>query len=158
MFEEATQMLSLSVSIPAARGKMTRIDPIREVEKALVSLPQVSVPVEHDFGHNIYARKVVMPAGTIVTSKLHMRDHFAVVLRGRVDVWEPGGPKRELRGGDYFKTKAGTKRVLHVIDETEWVTFHGTEETTPEAVEREIIEPEEHLLPQAFDALQGVYA
>lgn len=143
---------------PRIPEKITSLDTIRDFEKAIIGLPQVDVPVEHDFGHNIYSRKVTMPAGSIITSKLHNRDHFAVVLRGLVDVWEPNGPKRRLKAGDHFKTKAGTKRVLHVIEETEWITFHGTEQTTPDAVEREIIEPEQHLLPQAFDALQGVYA
>lgn len=143
------------VSMP----KITSLDTIREVECVLKNFPQLSVPVEHDFGHNIYARKVTMASGSVITSKLHMRDHFAVVLRGLVDVWEPGGEKKRLRGGDFFKTKAGTKRILHVLEETEWVTFHGTEQTTPEAVEAEIIEPEDHLLPEQapFDALQGVY-
>lgn len=153
--------LTPRISVLPIPRKITSLDTIRDFEKSLIGLPQVDVPVEHDFGHNIYSRKVTMPAGSIITSKLHMRDHFAVVLRGLVDVWEPNGPKRRLKAGDHFKTRAGTKRILHVIEETEWITFHGTEQKTPEAVEREIIEPEDHLLPQeadTFDALQGVYA
>lgn len=144
-----------TVSLPE---KIMSLDTIRDVEKVLQQFPQIDVPVEHAFGHNIYARKVTMAPGSVITSKLHMRDHFAVVLRGLVDVWEPGGAKKRLRGGDFFKTKAGTKRILHVLEETEWVTFHGTDQKTPEAVEAEIIEPEAHLLEAQTDYLQEVYA
>lgn len=101
-------------------------------------------PVVHEFAHNIYSRKVVMPVGSLIVSKRHRFDHFAVVILGNVDVWEPGQPRKNRGDGDHFLTRAGMMRALYCHEETTWITYHGTDKTTVEEVEAEIIIPEDY--------------
>lgn len=127
--------------------KVATLEVIQALERELAKFPQVECPVEHFFADGLYARKILMPADTVVTSKYHKTNHFAVILRGEVDVWEPGGPKVRHVAPAFFMTKAGTKRVLHTSTETEWVTFHATEHKDVAKIEADIIDPEMSMLP-----------
>jgi hypothetical protein len=45
-----------------------------------------------------------------------------------------------------FITPAGTKRVLHVIEETEWATVHASVHTDVGMIEADIIDAEQALI------------
>lgn len=74
----------------------------------------------------LYTRILTMTAGSLVFSKIHMKTHPFVILKGKVSVYD--GDKIELFEAPYHGvTPAGTKRVLYVHEETQWATFHPTE-------------------------------
>lgn len=127
----------------------------------LVSLPVIDMPVEHSFTPYLYCRTITMPAGSILTSKIHRTEHPYVLLRGRILVLVVGEKVATLlEAGHRGITKPGTRRALFVPDDSGpcvWTTFHaltieeevmrvnGT--TTDEmvaAIEARIIEPHVH--------------
>lgn len=126
--------------------KTATLQHIQAFESAIKDFPQVDCPVDHAFADGLYRRTVTMPAGLVVTSKYHKTNHFAFIMRGVVDVWEPNGPKIRHVAPCMFITPAGTKRVLHVIEETEWATVHATEHKDVSLIERDIIDPEMSLI------------
>ncbi|MEK9751431.1 MAG: hypothetical protein VW236_07755, partial [Flavobacteriaceae bacterium] len=92
----------------------------------------------HHFAKGVYIRELFMPAGSIVTSKIHKTEHFALVLSGVVTVVQEDGER--LIEAPYMQiTKPGTKRALYVHEDTVWITIHPTSATTVEEVEEEII-------------------
>jgi hypothetical protein len=80
----------------------------------------------------LYVRELTMPAGTILTSRVHVYEHLTVAMTGRCIVVDEHGNKREVVAPDRWITPAGTQRAIHVIEESRWLTVHATDETDPE--------------------------
>lgn len=108
----------------------------------------VELPVTHRFTPGLYAREIFMPAGTLLTSKIHRTEHPYVVLTGRVSVLIPGVGVETLEAGHCGVTKSGTRRVLFIHEDTRWVTFHPladgeSSEADLPAIEERLIERRE---------------
>ncbi len=115
-------------------------------EDALAKVPgamfgDACAPLEHIFGDNLYIRQITMPAGMILTSKIHKTTHPYFIMRGDVSVITEEGRVR-IKGPYWGMTKAGTKRVLLIHEETVWITVHSTKETDLEKIEDELIRGE----------------
>lgn len=110
------------------------------VEAELARMPQVDCPVRHRFTPGLYIREITMPAGTMVTSVRHKTTHPFVITRGRVRVGSETEGWVEYVGPCHGITEAGTRRILHVIEETVWTTYHVTDETEIEAIAAELID------------------
>jgi len=106
----------------------------------MATLPQLVHQVCHRFTPGLYIRQIVMPAGSIYTSKIHKTEHPYVVLKGLVSVMIEDGTWKHIGAGTFGITKPGTRRVLAVHEETTWLTFHPTSETDLDKIEEEVIE------------------
>jgi hypothetical protein len=118
---------------------------IDQLEKIMVdNLPPVHCPLKHDFGHHLYVRKIIMPAGSKVTSRIHRYRHPYFVLFGKVKVWKDDGRGWEIIEAPFDgMTEPGTRRVLDVLEDTVWITVHYNPTNTEDLDELEgwIIEP-----------------
>ena len=122
---------------------------IDKLEIEMAKYPAVNCPVTHTFRNGYYEREVFMEAGKgglLIVSKIHDTDHEFVISEGVVAVKVNDGKWELLRAPYLGKTKKGTRRVLFVIENTRWRTFHKLEEgeTTPEQVEERIIRKYDH--------------
>jgi len=95
-------------------------------------------PLKHTYADGMYIREITMPANTYVSSKIHKTNHPYFVLRGDVSVITEEGIVR-IKAPYWGITKAGTKRTLHVHEETVWITVHATEETDLKKIEAQVI-------------------
>ncbi len=114
-----------------------------EIEHAIASqanarFGDACFPLEHFYADGMYIRKIFMPAGHILTSKIHKKDHPYFVLSGEVDVLTEEGTVR-IKAPYWGITKAGTKRVILTIKSCVWITCHATEEKDLGRIEEEII-------------------
>ena len=119
--------------------KIEKHDAIDKFEKALLQHAPVTCPLTHVFTPGLYMRKVEIPAGTILTSKIHKTEHQFVLLKGKVSVMVDD-VVQYLEAPYHGITKAGTRRVVLTHEPTIWITFHATDKNTPEEVEEEVIE------------------
>ena len=107
-----------------------------KIEYAMVqSGSKVDCPLSHTFTPGIYARTIFMPAGSIVMSMMHKTRHLFVITTGVVDVITPEGTFTHV--APYMGiTQPGTKRFLHVREDTTWTTFHANPEnlTDPDKI------------------------
>lgn len=113
------------------------IDEFRHAIDAAVErgeLAPVDTPLTHYHTPDLYARRIVVPAGSIFTTMVHKTDHIAVALRGRITIVDQDGNKFEVAAPDVFITRAGTQRTVVVHEECEWVTVHHCEEQDDEKV------------------------
>lgn len=125
----------------------TMHDRIDDLEREMMKHPPAQWSVRHIFTTGLYCREITMAAGSLITSKWHKTEHPYVVSKGRVTVWIPETDERlDIIAPFMGITKPGTRRVLEVIEETVWTTFHPTTLTDVDQIETEIIEPRrEHL-------------
>lgn len=101
-------------------------------------------PLEHTFTPGLYGRKIFMPAGCLLTSKVHKTEHQFVISKGAVMVLDGSGKWELYEAGHSGITKANTRRLLYILQDCVWTTFHSTDKTTPEEVEEDIIEKREN--------------
>jgi quercetin dioxygenase-like cupin family protein len=115
---------------------------ILSFEEKLANVPGAMVgdcfPLKHTFVPGMYIREITMPAGALLTSKIHKMEHPYFILRGDVSVLTEKGIVR-LKTGFSGITPAGTKRLLYCHEETVWVTVHRTDSTDLKVIEEEVI-------------------
>lgn len=112
---------------------------VSELQAHCEKLPQVPMPLTHEFTPGLYIRTIVMPKGTFVISKVHKTEHPFVITRGKVEVWIEGQGTKMLTAPHRGITKPGTRRMLVMHEETEWSTFHCTNKTDLAEIERDLI-------------------
>lgn len=122
-------MASSELPFAAADLAIKEVHPdqrIDELETSLLDsgLPVVDLPLVHRFTPGLYAREIFMPAGTLLTSKIHKTEHPYVVISGRVSVYIPGEGVVHLEAGHVGITKPNTRRVLYIHEDCRWITFH----------------------------------
>lgn len=93
-------------------------------------------PLDHYFAPNVYGRRMLLPAGSTIVGKVHRHAHLNVVISGHAIVATPFG-REEVRGGDVFVSKPGTKRAVTALVDTVWLTIHPNETDTQDLAEIE---------------------
>lgn len=121
-------------------GDRPMIDKIMRLESEMARLPQATFETTHHFSHGIYAREIFIPAGSLLTGKIHATDHISIVSRGDISVLTEGGIER-IKAPATIVSKAGMKRVGYAHADTVWTTIHGTHETDLKKLEVELIVP-----------------
>jgi hypothetical protein len=106
--------------------------------------------ITHHFAPGVYAREMFMPAGTLITGKIHLTEHLNMLSQGRVSVSNQG-ESIEMEAPYTFMSPIGTKRAIYAHEDSTWTTIHATELTDPEEIEDEII-------AETFSKLDGFLA
>lgn len=137
MFSHTYSTHDPAVSIP---NKPT-LAQIQRCEQAIKALPPVVIEPTHHFAEGLYGREILIPAGTILTGKVHRGEHLNFLMKGEITVWTEEGMKR-LQAPAVIVSKPGTKRIGYTHSDTIWITVHATHERDLERLEAELIEPE----------------
>ena len=113
---------------------------IEEIEALLERLPQQPLPLNHVFVDGLYCREVLMKAGLIVTTRIHLTEHVFVISAGKVSVLGDDQQWVTLRAPHTGVTKPGTRRMIVVHEDCIWSTFHPNpkNETDPDAIVRDV--------------------
>lgn len=145
----ATPPVARAPAAPAC--PLTVGERIGQLEAALVAtFPAAECPVIHRFTPGLYIRETHLPAGAIITSKIHKTEHPFVITRGRVSVYSENDGVQHLHAPHTGITRPGTRRILVIHEDTVWTTFHPTPHTDVARIEADIIEP--HQIPLTLNA------
>jgi hypothetical protein len=131
-----------------------------ELEVAMMNVPAAECPVVHRFTPGLYIREIFMPAGALVTSKIHRTEHPYTISKGRVSVLTENDGWVELAAPHTGITVPGTRRVLYIHEDTVWTTYHPIADTDLAVIEAKLIEPhDEHraglVQPPPLPRLEG---
>lgn len=119
------------------RGNIIRLEELLLAETE----HQIEIPVEHGFAAGIYARTIRIPAGTILTGKIHRTEHLNIISAGAIEVATEDGT-RLIEAPCIFVAPPGTKRAGYTLSDTVWTTVHATHETDLDRLEAELIAPD----------------
>ena len=119
-----------------------------EIERRLLQLPQIDFALVNRFADGLYARQVTMPKGSVCTSKIHLKEHFAFILTGDISVWTDESYQR-IKAPQIIVTQPGTKRVLLAHEETVWITVHATSARTQAEAEAELVSNDPAMIDRA---------
>lgn len=109
---------------------------INRWEQEAALQPQILCPLDHVFTPGLYTRIIRMPAGTKLTSKIHLFEHPYIIAAGVVRVWTLEGGWVTLQAPFVGVTLPATRRLLHIIEDTIWITSHVNpdNETDPDKI------------------------
>jgi hypothetical protein len=131
--------------IPIEKTKDEKIDELESVMADNFEI--ISCPLNHRFTNGLYVREVFMPAGSLITSKIHKTQHQYFILKGAVSVWIDEGEEIYLEAPYIGVTEPGTRRVLYIWEDCIWATAHpNPENETVEEIEERIIEKHDNPL------------
>jgi hypothetical protein len=126
-------------------------DDIVLLEQAMLDLPQeVLVDLKdstiHHFAPGVYVRELRIPAGTVLTGKIHRYEIMNILVSGTIRVTTDRGIE-ELTGPMIFNSAAGSKKAGFALTDVVWLNVHPTESTDLEEIEDQFIAP-------SFEALE----
>jgi len=100
-------------------------------------------PLYHYFTPGIYTREIRIPAGNILTGKIHKHQHPSFLLEGEVECATEENGIEHIKAPMLMISAAGTKRAIRTITDTIWVTVHHNPTNTTDLLEleQEIIAP-----------------
>jgi hypothetical protein len=95
---------------------------------------QVAIPVRHYFSPGVYAREITIPAGTILTGRIHKYEQLNILSGGEISVLTDDGMKT-VTAPFTVVSPPGTKRIAYAHTDCVWTTILATEEKDPDLIE-----------------------
>ena len=118
-----------------------------QLEDVIRKMPQVEIPLEHYFAPGVYARVIYIPAGVVLTGKIHKTLHMNILAQGRVHV-TTNDDVEVLEGFCIFNSDAGTKKAIYAETDTVFINIHPTDLTDIDEIEEVFIAPSYEALEQ----------
>jgi len=112
----------------STRGK------VEAIEAELLKLPQVAMEVRHHFAPGMYARELHIPAGTLLTGKIHKYAQINILSKGTIRVLTENGIE-EVSASFTVVSPPGTKRIALAVTDCVWTTLLPTDEKDPDVIE-----------------------
>jgi hypothetical protein len=141
---------------PAPARAITR-EQVDALEREVQKLPQIDCPVWHYFAPGLYARKMLIRAGTVLTGAVHRTEHL-VIVSGDIEVTTDDGVQRIADQHFVFTSKPGVKRAGFAHADTFFTTVHATNERDLDELARELTESENVELLGGPDNVQALRA
>lgn len=127
------------------------LNKIKKIQNLQNRLTKTGCPIitnqlkeNHYFGHKVYCRELNIPAGTVLTGKIHRDSTINVLLKGKISVSD-GENSKTLEAPEIIVSPALTKRVGKTHTDTIWLTFHYVESENLEQIENDVIVDENDL-------------
>ena len=95
-------------------------------------------PLKHSFADGCYIREIFNPAGQLILTKIHKKQHPFFLLEGEMIVLTDEGVKT-LKAPHYGITEPGTQRIIYSKTDCTFVTVHATDKTDIKEIEKEVI-------------------
>lgn len=83
-------------------------------------LDPVELEYEHLFAHGTYTRVMHVPAGTVLTGKIHKHSCINILVKGHMQVATPDGPI-EVKAPAYFVSEAGVQKAGYAFEDSIWI-------------------------------------
>ena len=131
-----------------AERQMAARDLLAGLEAEMAQMRPCEYSLVHRFTPHLYSREWSAKAGTRCTTRVHRTEHQFIISKGKVRIWTEDKHWQLFEAPYHGITKPGTKRVLDILEDLIFTTFHATDKTDVAEIEAELAEPDE-----ALDAL-----
>jgi quercetin dioxygenase-like cupin family protein len=130
-----------SKTIDVFKESVVSRDRVMDLQNVMMEMPQApAMTTSHFFTGKMYCRRIEIPKGTLVVSKVHKTDHFFIGCVGELEV-AGEGETYIIRPGDIVPSPVGTKRVVLALTDVVVLTVHKTDKTAADGdLENELIE------------------
>jgi hypothetical protein len=98
-------------------------------------------PVKHTFADGLYIREIFNPAGQILITKVHKKQHTFFLSKGKMSIVTEDGIKT-IEAPYNGVTEAGTKRLIYTHTDCVFTTVHATELKDVKEIESTLVSDE----------------
>lgn len=117
-------------------AQLSERDKVNLIEDEMRKQPQISLSLKHYHANGVYARELFIPAGILLTGKIHKFSQINILSQGTMRVLTEDGIK-EVSASFTVVSPPGTKRIAFAMTDCIWTTFLPTDETDPDKIEAE---------------------
>lgn len=111
---------------------------VLRLEQHLNQLEQVDLPLRHFFIKGCYVREMFIPAGTVLTGKIHKHEHVFILVSGELSVFSEFGQDR-IQAPYITVSPAGIKRAGYAHTDCLCLNVLRTDETEVAEAERDLV-------------------
>jgi hypothetical protein len=112
------------------------------LEREMASHPKAEIVTNHYFAEGTYTREILIPAGTLLTGKLHRFSCINILAKGKIKVVTDEG-EYDVEAPYTFVSGAGVKKVGYVLEDAVWINVHPWDgKMNLQEIEQVVIEPE----------------
>jgi hypothetical protein len=104
---------------------------ILELEAIMKDLPQVDLPVEEYKIDGVYCRSMFIPAGTLLTGKIHNYENISILAQGTIKITN-GSDSYEISAPHIMVDKPGIKRLGYAVTDVTFINILNYSGTQPE--------------------------
>lgn len=114
----------------------------REKVNKLQNMPQVDIPLEHLFVDGMYCRSGILPKDSFIIGRIHKKDVINVLSKGKMLMKTSIDDEGIIIEGPYIgETKAGSRKILYILEDCYFMNIMRVEATTPEEADVECAVP-----------------
>lgn len=133
---------------------------ILHLEATMLAHPQCDkeckdFPVKHFRAPGMIARQMFLPKGGVIVGKIHKHAHLNHITFGHVRVETEHGPM-EIKGPHTFTSEVGTKRVVVVLEDTMWTTFHLNPNDYDPDSEEDMRKLEDEIIAKSYEEVPTI--
>lgn len=122
----------------SALAELGTMPEILRIEEQILKLPQTVLPITHYHIDGVYARSMFIPAGTLLTGKIHNFESIAILAKGTIRITN-GTESYVISEGHIMVDQPGVKRLGYAETDVIFITVHRTDNTEIEAIEDELV-------------------
>lgn len=127
-------------------AKISYDDFLDKIEAEMVNIGVSEFETYHLFTPGLYVRTIHVPAGSYITSKIHKTEHPFVLSEGIITIFTEQGGEETFHSPYMGVTKEGSRRFAKTETACIFSTFHVTDKTDLEEIEKEVVETRENKL------------
>lgn len=128
----------------AHRSKMATLE-----DAILRDLPPAELVEKHYFAYGTYTRELHIPAGTVLTGKIHRESCINILSKGAMRVVTDEG-EYDIEAPHTFVSGPGVKKAGYALEDSIWINVHPWDgepnEEALEAIEDAVIVPSYEVL------------
>lgn len=106
------------------------------LEAGIRELVPVEFEVVDHFSKGVYARELHIPAGTVLTGKVHKYENLNILSQGELSILMEDGSTVRVCAPYTVVSPPGTRRAAFAHSDCVWTTIHGTDEKDVDVIEK----------------------
>ena len=121
---------------------------IGELDAAIKEMEQVELETNHYFADGTYTRELMIPAGTVLTGKIHRYSCINILVKGKIKV-VTSEDEYDIEAPYTFVSGPGVRKAGYVIEDAIWINVHPWDgNMNLEQIEQQVVVPSNDKLEQ----------
>lgn len=108
------------------------------VENKEGNIGRAELRVEHHFSYGVYARTLYIPKDCVLTGQIHKYENLNILLKGKLKV-SVEDKIETIEAPFTIVSPPGTKRIAWALEDSIWMTIHGTHSRNMDEIEQTFI-------------------